>query len=120
MDVYLMCGFFFSSRRRHTRFDCDWSSDVCSSDLVRAESIRDLCCGEYSRRPSLGRLHRSTDGARSDSNSEPCHPVEFGQNVFSSLIGPNTPNNNVSIDLLKHLLHRTEHICVVEMGDIYN
>src|SRR2546430_3098936 len=26
-------GFFFSSRRRHTRFDCDWSSDVCSSDL---------------------------------------------------------------------------------------
>src|SRR5260370_19755933 len=26
--------FFFSSRRRHTRFKCDWSSDVCSSDLV--------------------------------------------------------------------------------------
>src|SRR2546430_9122014 len=30
----LLCiVFFFSSRRRHTRFDCDWSSDVCSSDL---------------------------------------------------------------------------------------
>src|SRR2546430_7435452 len=29
------CFFFFSSRRRHTRFDCDWSSDVCSSDLIR-------------------------------------------------------------------------------------
>src|SRR5688572_31062142 len=28
-----LCFFFFSSRRRHTRFDCDWSSDVCSSDL---------------------------------------------------------------------------------------
>src|SRR5688572_30926207 len=28
--------FFFSSRRRHTRFDCDWSSDVCSSDLFVA------------------------------------------------------------------------------------
>src|SRR2546430_12607162 len=26
--------FFFSSRRRHTRFDCDWSSDVCSSDVI--------------------------------------------------------------------------------------
>src|SRR4030066_2013572 len=25
--------FVFSSRRRHTRFKCDWSSDVCSSDL---------------------------------------------------------------------------------------
>src|SRR5690606_38955643 len=27
--------FFFSSRRRHTRFSRDWSSDVCSSDLIR-------------------------------------------------------------------------------------
>src|SRR5688572_32904825 len=26
--------FVFSSRRRHTRFDCDWSSAVCSSDLI--------------------------------------------------------------------------------------
>src|SRR5256886_4658208 len=30
-DMYVV-GFFFSSRRRHTIFDCDWSSDVCSSD----------------------------------------------------------------------------------------
>src|SRR2546427_8223580 len=30
----LLVFFFFSSRRRHTRFDCDWSSDVCSSDLL--------------------------------------------------------------------------------------
>src|SRR5688572_25726213 len=33
-QVFWLCVvFFFSSRRRHTRFDCDWSSDVCSSDL---------------------------------------------------------------------------------------
>src|SRR5688572_32701456 len=31
--------FFFSSRRRHTRFDCDWSSDVCSSDLLHVEDV---------------------------------------------------------------------------------
>src|SRR5260370_37139110 len=30
----LLVVFFFSSRRRHTRFKCDWSSDVCSSDLA--------------------------------------------------------------------------------------
>src|SRR2546421_7372719 len=30
------CFFFFSSRRRHTRSDRDWSSDVCSSDLTAA------------------------------------------------------------------------------------
>src|SRR6267142_3474780 len=32
--------FFFSSRRRHTRLTCDWSSDVCSSDLVLDQNFR--------------------------------------------------------------------------------
>src|SRR5690606_40226312 len=32
--VLLWSLFFFSSRRRHTRFSRDWSSDVCSSDLA--------------------------------------------------------------------------------------
>src|SRR5256885_3295859 len=31
--IYFLCFFFFSSRRRHTRLQGDWSSDVCSSDL---------------------------------------------------------------------------------------
>src|SRR5689334_23854673 len=36
--------FFFSSRRRHTRWNCDWSSDVCSSDLraVFSNASREL------------------------------------------------------------------------------
>src|SRR5260370_22726911 len=33
-SVVVLGIFFFSSRRRHTRFKCDWSSDVCSSDLI--------------------------------------------------------------------------------------
>src|SRR5216683_4668989 len=33
MEGYCIMFFFFSSRRRHTRSDRDWSSDVCSSDL---------------------------------------------------------------------------------------
>src|SRR5256885_12031480 len=33
------CGFFFSSRRRHTRLQGDWSSDVCSSDLNRWNAV---------------------------------------------------------------------------------
>src|ERR1022692_5031589 len=32
--MFLVFFFFFSSRRRHTRLQGDWSSDVCSSDLV--------------------------------------------------------------------------------------
>src|SRR5256885_6379902 len=33
-QYFFMCFFFFSSRRRHTRLQGDWSSDVCSSDLI--------------------------------------------------------------------------------------
>ena len=37
MCLYFL-QFFFSSRRRHTRSLCDWSSDVCSSDLLPQET----------------------------------------------------------------------------------
>src|SRR5690625_6424766 len=42
------CSFFFSSRRRHTRWPRDWSSDVCSSDLTprttpAARRAPDMC-----------------------------------------------------------------------------
>src|SRR5438477_1943042 len=38
--LFFFFFFFFSSRRRHTRLTCDWSSDVCSSDLpVRTERV---------------------------------------------------------------------------------
>src|SRR5256885_8421987 len=36
-EIHRVCFFFFSSRRRHTRLQGDWSSDVCSSDLGSAE-----------------------------------------------------------------------------------
>src|SRR5260370_27339051 len=48
--------FFFSSRRRHTRFKCDWSSDVCSSDL-RVPKLRvspEIRHCRSLRRPSSG------------------------------------------------------------------
>src|SRR2546422_8338034 len=35
IGVYCFFFFFFSSRRRHTRCSRDWSSDVCSSDLLK-------------------------------------------------------------------------------------
>src|SRR3989440_4972117 len=37
---FVLCYFFFSSRRRHTRSDRDWSSDVCSSDLLPSKPSR--------------------------------------------------------------------------------
>src|SRR5215217_9340683 len=44
--VELVLCFFFSSRRRHTRYWRDWSSDVCSSDL-QAEREVIVCGGAY-------------------------------------------------------------------------
>src|SRR5690348_18187837 len=37
-EILVLC-FFFSSRRRHTRWTGDWSSDVCSSDLTRMREL---------------------------------------------------------------------------------
>src|SRR5438309_11147872 len=36
VDIFTV--FFFSSKRRHTKWNCDWSSDVCSSDLATRRS----------------------------------------------------------------------------------
>src|SRR4051794_41189061 len=44
--------FFFSSRRRHTRWTGDWSSDVCSSDLG-------LAAGSTAARRQLGRVEQT-------------------------------------------------------------
>src|SRR5256886_13181415 len=64
--------FFFSSRRRHTRFDCDWSSDVCSSDLGSLVGV------EESIRQVLGRtLEGNGAGTR-----------EVGRRVDQAVEGP--------------------------------
>src|SRR2546421_677553 len=57
-----MCVFFFSSRRRHTRSDRDWSSDVCSSDQLQSQAkdgIRDLIVTGVDRKST--RLNSSHD-----------------------------------------------------------
>src|SRR5690606_39530108 len=57
------CRFFFSSRRRHTRFSRDWSSDVCSSDLTAA--ARDIAAqfGEAVDPSAFSRAERAALGA---------------------------------------------------------
>src|SRR5256886_2706894 len=67
--------FFFSSRRRHTRFDCDWSSDVCSSDLSRS---------------LLPRLTTTATSSRSSPSACRCAPVPMAS------IETNTPTAQVT------------------------
>src|SRR3989440_11296476 len=60
--------FFFSSRRRHTRSDRDWSSDVCSSDLAGTAwdaakwGVWMRVKGDFRGRERQGRLSRSLHG----------------------------------------------------------
>src|SRR5689334_23550184 len=67
--------FFFSSRRRHTRWNCDWSSDVCSSDLAHlarqaleraaAIPVETVAQEQVFRRVTAQRELRSQDEVRS-------------------------------------------------------
>src|SRR5438034_9019137 len=54
---------FFSRRRRHTRSLCDWSSDVCSSDLVREQDQGKAIAGKS----TLNRLELTPEGANEKS-----------------------------------------------------
>src|SRR6266446_4709993 len=54
--------FFFSSRRRHTRLQGDWSSDVCSSDLVSAVRSRPGALGSCSEQGSRSNGWRAEAG----------------------------------------------------------
>src|SRR2546430_5098194 len=64
-ENHLIFVFFFSSRRRHTRFDCDWSSDVCSSDLAAGPggaTVREvLVCSHHAAHHQAG--HHATSPA---------------------------------------------------------
>src|SRR3989475_12881212 len=87
--VFVSLFFFFSSRRRHTRFDCDWSSDVCSSDL---DYRNEVLSGHLRLKPDArtdaamsvrygdARYHFPTDGS-GDPVSNNQHQVDRGPSV---------------------------------------
>src|SRR3989475_10468813 len=75
--------FFFSSRRRHTRFDCDWSSDVCSSDLCDGYSRQAAGCGRDFGEGPRRRMER-----RGDRGGQPLNPVS---RYFETAFAPDAP-----------------------------
>src|SRR3712207_9564045 len=64
--------FFFSSRRRHTRYWRDWSSDVCSSDLALVVSPGAVSrpVGETTITRAVNTLSAMTGGVRLDKRNE--------------------------------------------------
>src|SRR2546430_9622052 len=107
--LYRPAMFFFSSRRRHTRFDCDWSSDVCSSDLDPLEFLLAMGCLDYAdyrewrqrRRRELqsalripveevtaALAHAQAYAAEQHLSIEPCPPTAWDQDQGPLSIGP--------------------------------
>src|SRR2546426_2323201 len=84
--------FFFSSRRRHTRLQGDWSSDVCSSDLFRpliphAQGTKEVAVGficsiaegtKIPRQAPIGSTKEKTIAARSQKD-RPMRPGRCGK-----------------------------------------
>src|SRR5207302_10092625 len=85
--------FFFSSRRRHTRFSRDWSSDVCSSDLTPSTcaalgkncgTVPDGCGGVRSEERRVGKECRSR-GAEDQSKKKKCADCAYSPPLRNTL-----------------------------------
>src|SRR5687768_18366843 len=92
--------FFFSSRRRHTRCSRDWSSDVCSSDLVVVNS--DFSSTKYSFVKELGRGGMGTVYLAED--------TELNRHVAIKVL--NTPE--VTDDLRNRMIREAQIIARLE------
>src|SRR5262245_65107069 len=68
VSLYFLFFFFFSSRRRHTRCLSDWSSDVCSSDLVVAPLRGEIRRGSPPRASRSHFLPAASLTSRTDSD----------------------------------------------------
>src|SRR5437762_11776841 len=93
----MKCFLFFSSRRRHTRYIGDWSSDVCSSDLSArgrpasarsAEAGRPLAEGQQSPGYGAARAHARSEERRVGKERRPGWPRYTTTNEKSMYLGP--------------------------------
>src|SRR6266478_7395068 len=86
--------FFFSSRRRHTSFDCDWSSDVCSSDLAAVRS-KPFAVITYAIDPKTGALSKRSGAALAES-----FPYITVDKTGSFLLGASYGGHLVSVNAI--------------------
>src|SRR5690606_2683445 len=112
----MSCYFFFSSRRRHTRFSRDWSSDVCSSDLMQTQEITNLVSAR-AKTDDMGMNIRTTrEGANQKVviNAQPTAKTKKSNTVLVDLhpevlwniqlnYGAATISNDIAALRFKHL-----------------
>src|SRR5690242_21613003 len=88
--------FFFSSRRRHTRLTCDWSSDVCSSDLTVARDGSGILSNE-----DAIKQYKDT-GEHLGIFNTPEEADRYGEMLHNSQADIYTKPSTVSIDDIPH------------------
>src|SRR5690625_6499844 len=106
-----MYVFFFSSRRRHTRWPRDWSSDVCSSDLTTPSPPSQF------QRIHVPRQTRSNQRSPSSPTTPPRHPPPNPT--------PNPPTTNLEPPAIPPLpkrnrlnpIHNHTHGTAARVGD---
>src|SRR5690606_8057816 len=81
--------FFFSSRRRHTRFSRDWSSDVCSSDLNNPRYLPGILLQPAPR--ATADLGEALAGAEIVLAVTPAQTLRFLLEAIAGQIGPGAP-----------------------------
>src|SRR5438477_2258156 len=91
-----MCDFFFSSRRRHTRLTCDWSSDECSSDLPPADECNQGC--------------DTTSGLCTPQASTPCTDTD-GNTCTTAGCEVSTTNADLGVCVQTHLFASNSTPC---------
>src|SRR5439155_6362753 len=95
LSILILFFFFFSSRRRHTRWPRDWSSDVCSSDLLRERSGRqnlsafhiEMILGAGQRIILAGFLDRAAGGGGHPKRAGSSHGISV-----EALVRPRVPS----------------------------
>src|SRR5260370_38097707 len=103
--------FFFSSRRRHTRFKCDWSSDVCSSELVAGDRAQ----GHQGQKRSDGKVAGAGKNAcgykegitgKEEADEKTC----FNKNNEANQKGAAPPNQSFNvIERMQQVAYEFEH-----------
>src|SRR5256885_6901794 len=86
LDAVLVYVFFFSSRRRHTRLQGDWSSDVCSSDLGDVRTLQWTLVERDECEQSL-RAHRQRHGLLVADEPEGAEEAQLGAGHGAVQIG---------------------------------
>src|SRR3712207_4908406 len=97
--------FFFSSRRRHTRYWRDWSSDVCSSDLVKSSCP--LCLGLHTCYNGWYNEQQSREGEQNlkASPSSDCR-LKLAYMKLELLV---IANQHVAVNTFPGLVHTARH-----------